>query len=130
MITVDDYFMRPDRRIICATEFKPEFEVAAQTLLDRVNQLLRYYDRPVSVRSGWRPPSINACTAGASLTSHHMTGKAVDIADPHQELAHWCLENLSVLERQQLWMEDHHSTPTWCHLQSVPPRSGNRVFRP
>jgi hypothetical protein len=61
-----------------------------------------------------------------------MTGCAVDICDvvPERTLARWCLRNLVFLAEVGLWMEDPRWTPGWVHLQSVPPRSGGRVFIP
>jgi hypothetical protein len=82
------------------------------------------------VKSGWRPPAINAATPNAAPKSHHMTGKACDVSDPTGSLDKWCMNNLDELEQIGLWLEAPVSTPGWCHLQTVQPRSGNRVFFP
>jgi len=42
----------------------------------------------------------------------------------------WCLKHLDVLETLGLWMEDPQWTPTWLHVQTIPPRSGHRVYIP
>ena len=68
-------------------------------------------------------------TTGAT-NSAHKTGKAVDRYDPARQFASWCMANLDILKYHILWMEDPRWTPGWVHLQSIPPRSGNRVFIP
>jgi hypothetical protein len=42
----------------------------------------------------------------------------------------WCLRNLNEMETIGLWMENARWTPTWVHLQTVPPLSGHRVYVP
>jgi hypothetical protein len=37
---------------------------------------------------------------------------------------------MTVLRDLGLWMEHPDKTPTWLHIQTVPPGSGNRVFWP
>lgn len=105
-------------------------------LLERVNKLL-YFARAAGVNpqdppvnSGWRPPDINSKVEGASKTSLHMTCQAIDLADPNGDLDKFCFNNQYTLTDIGLWLEHPDATPRWCHLQSKPPRSGNRVFRP
>lgn len=62
--------------------------------------------------------------------SNHLIGKAVDIFDPGEKLAKWCLDNLSILERIGLWCEDFRYTKGWVHFQTCPPPSGVRIFKP
>ena len=110
----------------------------AADLLDRVNRLVggAKLILPDSgalyspVHSGWRPPVINAATPHASPHSHHMTGQAIDLHDPHGDLDSWCLAHPDSLAAVGLWQESPESTPGWCHLQSVAPASGHRVFIP
>ena len=83
------------------------------------------------VRSGWRPPAVNAATANASPTSLHMRCFAIDIEDNDHTLAKWCQANAdTVLKDLGLYLEHPDFTPTWTHVQLVAPGSGNRVFRP
>lgn len=127
MITLDEYFM--GRRERYAADFEACYNDNATELLARVNRLLGYYGDYPGIRSGWRPPVINSAVCGAP-GSKHLTGEAIDITDSTRFLSQWCDENLNLLERCELWIEDPHSTPSWVHLQSVAPRSGNRVFKP
>lgn len=82
------------------------------------------------LNSGWRPAAYNATVAGASATSKHMSGQAIDIGDPDGMLDDWCVRNLEVLAELGLWLEHPASTKGWTHVQCVAPRSGNRIFYP
>ena len=128
MISLADYWMGRDAKY--PQELTGEIEANALELLDRVNLLLQSFGEERKVNSGWRPPEVNARTPGSAQKSKHMTGQAVDLADPDGDLDEWCMENASELERLQLWQEHPASTKNWCHLQSVPPKSGKRVFYP
>jgi uncharacterized protein YcbK (DUF882 family) len=126
MITLVEYFMGRDKK------YPPSDEMLgnAQLIVSRVNTLLTLFGESRSVSSGYRPPEINASTPNASKKSKHMSCQAVDLVDSDGKLKKWCEENLHHLETIGLWMEDGASTPTWCHLQCLPPRSGNRIFKP
>jgi hypothetical protein len=109
---------------------------AAETVI-KANELLKRagFERICSVNSGWRPHRVNAAVANASATSHHLTGRAIDLPDPDRTLAAWCVAHLDVLAEIGLWLEDPRWTydadgDHWVHLQTVPPRSGHRVFIP
>jgi hypothetical protein len=86
----------------------------------------------VHVASGWRPPTVNDRTANASHTSKHLTAQACDLADlPDRRLCRWALANAKVLwDAGVRGMERPQWTPTWLHLQIVPPPSGRFVFIP
>lgn len=77
--------------------FKPhEFECDAhcgeclgkmdETLLAMLDELRHRVKSPLVVNSGYRCPAKNARTKGASATSSHMKGLAVDIACTGSEL--------------------------------------------
>jgi hypothetical protein len=113
-------------------ELTDEIRRNAEDTVAKANELLARagFEDVCSVNSGWRPRQVNAATPNAAATSHHLTGRAVDLPDPDRTLAAWCVDNLEALAEMGLWMEDPRWTPTWVHLQSVPPGSGNRVFSP
>lgn len=126
MITLEDYFGRvshiavPDDMVINnATE-----------LLSRVNALMASLGMKTTVNSGWRPPAYNATIPNAAPNSKHCTGNAIDLADPDGELDDILFKNPTHLIEHELWMEHPLATKGWCHLQSIPPRSGNRIFFP
>lgn len=105
-------------------------EANLEKLLRAINKFCAVYGKPLKVTSGYRPAAINATVKGAAKKSNHMACLAVDFADKDGKLAEYCLNNLKLLEEFGLWMEDPAYTKGWVHLQCVPPRSGNRVFKP
>lgn len=127
MITLAGFYRGRDKQF--ASELTTSIKQNATALMAKVNKLLTIAgltDRDAT--SGWRPYAVNAATPGAAKKSNHMLGLAVDVADSDKQLQRWCLANIKILEDIGLWMEHPRDTPTWTHLQSVPPRSGNRVF--
>lgn len=106
-----------------------EYVESARELCKRVNELRQHYDAPMIATSGYRGPEHNR-EIGGSPTSRHLKGVAVDILDRDGDFAAFVMTNHRLLEQIGLWVEDPHYTEGWVHLQSVPPRSGNRVFTP
>lgn len=111
----------------------------AVLLLEKVNGLLRdvrFLDPGLEaaqlpkITSGWRPAAYNATIPGAALRSRHITGEAVDLADPAGELDQFLFDNQGLLAAHGCFMEHPLATKNWTHLQSVMPRSGNIVFIP
>ncbi len=118
-------------------ELTDEIQCNAADTVAKANALLERagFAHVCTVNSGWRPRQINAATPNASPTSHHLTGRAVDLPDPDRRLAAWCVNHLAVLAEIGLWLEDPRWTHDangdhWVHVQTVPPRSGSRVFIP
>jgi hypothetical protein len=139
MITLKDYLGRHAQS--AASELNDAIVVNANALLDRVNKLLAEIaklgilpginpETGNAISSGWRPPSYNAKVANAAAKSKHMTGHAVDLYDPEGDLDDYLNHNLHLLKQFGLYIEHPAATKNWCHLQSVAPKSGNRVFYP
>jgi uncharacterized protein YcbK (DUF882 family) len=113
-------------------------------LLERINKVRQAYNKPMVVTSGLRTmedhlriyrqiaerKGIPFDQSKVPMGSQHLKGAAVDISDPKQELQKWILNNIQLMERLGLWLEDFSATPTWVHFQCHPPRSGNRFFKP
>ena len=122
MITLEDYAMgRP---------IPSPLDQFALLTVERANRLLSEFGEDRRVTSGYRTPAINAATPGAAKRSKHMTCQAIDLEDHDGDLDEWCIDNPGVLERLGLWQEHPAATKGWCHLQTVPPMSGRRVFYP
>ncbi len=134
MITMAEYWMGREREY--PQDLTDAIRENAEKTVERANFLLQAFSQSTKdyfvrrVNSGWRPPSLNAKTPGAALRSKHMTGEAIDIADPDGDLDDWCIRNPTVMADIGLWQEHPASTKGWCHVQIVPPKSGNRVFYP
>lgn len=141
MISLADYFM--GRREAYPLAMSPGIEREALRTVELANKLLAQaatygVSLPPSpftksaVASGWRPPQYNATVANAAPNSKHMTGQAIDIYDPDGDLDDWLMtgEGQAALTALGLWMEHPSATKSWAHLQTIPPRSGRRVFYP
>ena len=123
-----DYYMGRDREY--HAELTPELRANARETVGRVNRLLKRAGFTRRVTSGWRPAAVNATVPGAAKGSKHISCIAIDLEDRDGALDAWCMAHLDVLEELGLWLEHPDATPYWCHLQTLPPRSGNRVFQP
>ena len=139
MISLHDYYM--DRDVEYRILLTPELRDNATTTVHKANLLLAAavnagvyvnvdHVTGTLVASGWRPPAVNSKTNGAARASKHMTCQAIDINDDEGELDNWCMNNQDKLAEIGLWLEHPSATKGWCHLQVVPPKSGNRVFYP
>lgn len=129
ILTLSDYFMGRDLTHAC--ELDATLCANARVIVARANELLRLIGAvDARVNSGWRPHSINAAIPNASPRSRHLTCEAIDLRDEDGVLDAWCMHNLDRLDALGLWLEHPDATPGWCHVQTVPPRSGRRVFMP
>lgn len=131
MLTPEDYF----GKVLYIEAPSAEVRANAADLLNRVNALLadcvliEAAMEPV-VNSGWRPAGYNATIANAAPKSKHITGQAIDLADPDGDLDDFLFNNPQILAAHGCYMEHPLATKGWTHLQSVAPRSGNRIFYP
>lgn len=121
-------------------ELTDELKENARVLLRRVNSALSAMAVDIGepecipgtssiVTSGWRPRSYNKTIPGAALRSNHIECLAVDLFDPEGVIDGW-FSVKGRLAEHMLYAEHRSATKGWCHLQSVPPRSGNRIFYP
>ena len=128
MIAKSEILMGRDTQY--ASDYTQEISDNVDKLLIPMNQVRTAWAKPMTVDSGWRPPSINAATPGAATHSKHMIGLACDIADPDGALKGWVLANLDLMQQLNLYFEDFRWTPTWVHFQLGAPASGKRIFVP
>ena len=125
-ITYKEYLMGRDKHV---TPMKSEL-TNMHRLLTALNAFRHIYGKPMTISSGWRPSVFNKAVPGAAVQSAHITGEACDFSDPDRSLGKFCMDNLELLGKLGLYLEDLAHTPTWVHLQIRKPRSGNRVFKP
>jgi hypothetical protein len=130
VITVEQYLMGRTQGMT-ETLWSNARNTVLRTNWLRGHYLLDHPDAPAwVVRSGRRTPEGNAKIAGAAPQSNHLQCNALDIGDTSRRLARWAFANLHILADLDLYMEDPRCTPTWLHIQTVPPLSRNRVFIP
>lgn len=79
-----------------------------------LDPLREAYGKPITVNSGYRSPALNKVTKGASKTSQHMTGEAVDITVKSKEGNKWLFDYIKDnLPYDQLIDEYNYS---WVHV--------------
>lgn len=113
-----------------ASDYSQEISDNLDKLLIPLNNIRTAYGKPMTVNSGWRPPSINGSTPGAATHSKHMLGLAADIADSDGSLWIWVLDNLQLMKDNDIFMEDKRWCPGWVHFGLGQPASGKRIFVP
>lgn len=143
MITLEQFYMGRDATH--ASELTDAVRANAAETVRRANLLLEAAGRDgvtptddavtgCPVGSGWRPAGVNAATANAVKGSRHQTGQALDIRDDRtsRKLCAWAVSpaGRAALESIGLWCERPQWTPSWLHVQTVPPESGVRFFVP
>lgn len=127
-VSPEEYFGRDTWREQPTVNLTPSQLFNACRLLVQINRLRDALGVPLLVTSGYRTPEHNAKIGGAPK-SNHMQCLAVDISDPDGKLkSRLAANDCYLLRRFGLYMEDPNDTPTWCHLQIVPPASGRRIF--
>jgi hypothetical protein len=127
-IKLEDYFAK-----MRGMGYEPTPDVIAEAclLLPKVNEFLSSLDLPhnsVPLNSGWRSRDYNATVPTAAVNSKHMSGQAIDLGDSEGDL--WDKITSDALANYGLYAEHRSATKGWVHLQTVPPRSGNRIFYP
>lgn len=135
-LTLEQYLMGRDK----TAPIDDEMRTSALHLISKVNELLEHFYASESaasarsITSGYRPVEINTAVKNAAKGSHHQFCRAVDLLDTDRKLMKFCLANLELLQKLDLWMEDPRWTKgkvtNWLHLQVVSPKSGKRIFVP
>ena len=117
------------------------------SLVPKINQLLEVFGEYRKVSSGIRTVADhkriyeekNLARKSKGLNeipvpmgSKHLSCEAIDLADPDGSLKQWLKTEVGIETMTQLDLYQEHPdyTPSWVHLQCVPPKSGSRVFKP
>lgn len=125
-ISVEEYLMNR----ITIEELTDEQLGNMNVIIPRANDLLDHFGEYRKVNSGYRSLEDQMRINPKAPLSKHMICAAVDLEDANGLLKKWCEENLTILTSIGLWMESPASTPGWLHVQSIPPKSGHRIFIP
>ncbi len=138
-ISVDEYLMG---RATLDT-LTDEIVGNINTLIPAINELLEQFGEKCDLSSGIRLVAdqiriykeINEKRKAQKLPeipvpmgSAHLKGGAIDLHDKDRKLTQFCMDNLPLLKKLGLYMENPANTPTWVHLQIIPTHS--RVFNP
>lgn len=101
----------------------------ATEIFDKVRD---HFNVPIIATSFFRTPLLNNRTPGASKTSQHMKGEAIDhfLAGRNAEMFKWIYENKAILDFDQLIWEYKSPTdpnqPAWVHVSKVSYRPNRR----
>ena len=127
MITIEEILKSRIKYFIMSKSLKSNFN----ELFYKINIVRYFWNKPMIVNSGYRSPRYNK-KIGGSANSHHCYCRAIDISDPNHELYDWLVSGAGKVlsEKLGLYFEDKYYTKTWCHIQTRPPKSGGRVFKP
>lgn len=77
---------------------------------------------PLNINRAYSCPEHNKAIGGGSK-SKHLSGHAVDIRGKN-------ILTEAQLIQLKAYQEDPAYTPTWTHLQTIPPGSGKIIFKP
>lgn len=124
MITVEEYLMGRDK----ITPLTEHMKADSASMVEKANLLLTAFGSYRKVNSGYRPELINSTIHKAAKHSNHIICRACDLDDVDGRLDFFCMTHQAQLKEIGLWLENPIGTPGWCHVQIVPPKSGNRVF--
>lgn len=133
MLTVQDWLTSSGKYAWRAKhkEVTPELIEKAMDYVTRLNAVCKdLHIKNPKFSSGFRPTEVNQKTPNASKKSQHMTGTAGDLEDPDGKIDFEFLMNQDVLQKHGLYLEEPKFTVGWTHTQSIPPKSGKRVFIP
>lgn len=123
MIKLSDYCMG---REMLYPLTKGQLESACD-LLGAIGFLFGKLEIDPILSSGYRPDNFNKSVGGAKRSAH-LTCEAIDIKDTDGSIAKLLLDNLDLLERLGLYLEDPSYTIGWVHIQTRPTQ--RRVFKP
>lgn len=128
MITRDE--LNPNK-----IQLLPAGKVAFERLFARINEVRRYYGKPMVVSSGVRSyldqmRIDKAAGRKPAYGSMHLKGAAVDIVDKDHALWRWCMDNGDLLQKIGVWLEDKRYTDSWVHFQVFAPASKSFIFKP
>lgn len=104
----------------------------------KLNVIRAAYQKPMIVTSGYRTKEEHFSIykkKGVDVwniptKSQHLIGAAADISDPQGDIKNWVTNNITLMEKLDLYMESFDITTSWLHLQLFQPNSGKRFFYP
>jgi hypothetical protein len=97
------------------------------------DKIREHFNVPLTASSFFRSPNLNSSTPGASKTSQHMKGEAIDhfIVGRNADIFKWVKENVKELDfDQMIWEFGTIEEPAWVHVSKVSYRKNrNEILR-
>ena len=96
------------------------FMLLAEKIFEPVRE---HFGVPIRISSGYRSKELNAITKGASTTSQHCKGQAIDIDNDgttitNKQIFDYIKDNLPF--DQLIWEFGNEDNPDWVHVSYVP----------
>lgn len=103
-------------------------------LADTYLAICTLFKQPPRITSGYRSLDeqvdlYRRMGKKAPMGSAHCKAAAMDLADEFG-LIYETLSQPENLLKHGIYLEHKSATPTWCHVQIIPPVSGRRIFYP
>lgn len=110
------------KRLGISNEPTPEHLNNLKLLAEKVFEPIRkHFDKPIKVSSGYRSKELNSVTPGASLTSQHCSGEALDLDQDdmptgvtNKMVFNYIKDNLNF--DQLIYEFGTDSNPDWVHV--------------
>ena len=107
------------------------FKLLAENVFEKVRNHFRC---PINISSGYRSKELNACTPGASATSDHCKGMAVDLDQQghshgitNKQVFDYIKDNLKF--KQLIWEGGTEQEADWIHVSYDENNLKNEVLR-
>lgn len=107
------------------------FKLLAENVFEKVRNHFRC---PIHISSGYRSKELNACTPGASATSDHCFGRALDLDQQahsqgitNKQVFDYIKDNLKF--KQLIWEGGTEQEPSWVHVSYDENNLKNEVLR-
>lgn len=105
-----------------SNEPTPEHIENMKVLAEKIFQPIReHFNSPIYISSGYRSEVLNKVTPGASKTSQHSKGEAMDIDMDNSgskvtnaDIFYWIKDNLNF--DQLIWEFGNETNPSWVHV--------------
>lgn len=85
---------------------------------------------PFIITSGFRSKEDQLKINPKHMNSAHLQAAACDVYDKDRKIWDWLMAHLDNVIDVGVYLESKNFTPTWVHMQIIPPKSGNRIFLP
>lgn len=105
------------------------FKIIAKNIFEPVRE---HFGVPIRISSGYRSKELNAKTKGASATSDHCFGRALDLDNDgtsitNKEIFDFIKDNLDF--KQLIWEFGTDSNPDWVHVSYDKNNLKNEVLK-
>lgn len=94
-----------------------------KVLIEKLHIVFNCFNDPIVVQRGLRNEIMNRTVGGAD-NSPHLTGEAVDLQDKDYKVSKYLMNNIELLERVGLYLEN----PACCTSKTITKNFNNRVY--